>query len=203
MLFRETVAPSTWDLLCQISDLNSLNSFSLAGGTALSLQIGHRISYDLDFFMKGEMSNELILENLEKTGKIEIVSQSNRILVLLINDIKVDFIRHPYTSVEAHFSDNKIRFLGLKDIGAMKLHAIAGRGRKRDFVDLYFLLKQFSLKELLHFYSQRFFDGNELMVLRSLSFFNDADIDPEISYIREEISWQEIKKSILEQVISF
>jgi Nucleotidyl transferase AbiEii toxin, Type IV TA system len=203
MLFRETIAPSTWELLCQISDLKSLNSFSLAGGTALSLQIGHRISYDLDFFMKGEMSNELILENLEKLGKIEIVSQSNRILVLLINNIKVDFIRHPYPSIEEPLNYHKIRLLGLKDIGAMKLHAIAGRGRKRDFVDIHFILKQYSLKELCHFYSKRFFDGNELMVIRSLSFFDDADIDPEITYIGEEIRWEVIKQSIIDQVFSY
>lgn len=197
MLFRETIANSTWDLLLQISNIKALNHFSLAGGTSLSLQIGHRISYDLDFFMQGEMPNELILEALEKIGKIEILSQSNRILVLLINDIKVDFIRHPYPSLEESIFEDHIRLVGLKDIGAMKLHAIAGRGRKRDFVDLYFLLRQFRLEELCNYYSQRFYDGNVLMVLRSLSFFKDADLDPEVTFIKETIDWAEIKQSII------
>ena len=197
MLFRETIAKSTWDLLLQISNIKALNDFSLAGGTSLSLQIGHRISYDLDFFMQGEMPNEMILETLEKIGKIEIISQTTRILVLLIDDVKVDFIRHPYPSIEESIFEDNIRLVGLKDIGAMKLHAIAGRGRKRDFVDLYFLLNHFSLKELCSYYSQRFFDGNELMVIRSLSFFKDADLDPDITYVKENIDWEEIKQGII------
>jgi predicted nucleotidyltransferase component of viral defense system len=202
MLFRETIANSTWDLLLQISNLKALNDFSLAGGTSLSLQIGHRISYDLDFFMQGEMPNEIILEALEKLGKVEIISQTTRILVLLIDNVKVDFIRHPYTSIEESIFEDNIRLVGLKDIGAMKLHAIAGRGRKRDFVDLYFLLNHFSLMELCSFYSKRFFDGNELMVIRSLSFFKDADLDPDITYIKKSIDWEEIKQGITRSIKS-
>jgi hypothetical protein len=90
----------------------------------------------------------------------------------------------------------------LKDIAAMKLHAIAGRGRRRDFVDLFFLLKRFSLKEIIAFYSRRFFDGNELMVVRSLSFFDDAESDPDVVYVSETVSWDEIKHSIHKAITS-
>ena len=79
----------------------------------------------------------------------------------------------------------------------MKLAAIAGRGTKKDFVDLYFLLKEFSLKELLDFYSQKYNDGNIFMVLRSLNYFEDADKD-DIQMIKN-VSWEDIKNNITEQ----
>jgi predicted nucleotidyltransferase component of viral defense system len=189
-------------LLERLSSIEELNKFTLAGGTALALQIGHRISYDLDFFLQGDLSNEMILHAIENTGKLEIISQSPRILVLLMNNIKVDFIRHPYSSIESPVLEQNLRLSGLKDIAAMKLHAIAGRGRRRDFVDLYFLLKRFSLKEIIAFYSRRFFDGNELMVVRSLSFFDDAESDPDVVYVSETVSWDEIKHSIHKAITS-
>jgi predicted nucleotidyltransferase component of viral defense system len=202
MLYQQTLAPETLSLLEKLSSIQELNNFTLAGGTALSLQIGHRISYDLDFFLQGDLSNEMILQAIENTGKIEIVSQSPRILVLLINNIKVDFIRHPYPSIQSPTLEQNLRLSGLKDIAAMKLHAIAGRGRRRDFVDLFFLLKRFSLKEIIAFYSRRFFDGNELMVVRSLSFFDDAESDPDVVYVSETVSWDEIKHSIHKAITS-
>lgn len=183
-------------MLQLISANPELHQFYLAGGTALALQIGHRISCDLDFFSNQNMSNDEIISTIEDYGKVEIVSQSKRILVLLLNNIKVDFVRHPYSLLEPVRLIDKLRLAGLKEIGAMKLHAIAGRGRKRDFIDLFFLLKVYSLRELLSAYRAKFFDGNELMVLRSLNYFDDAEADPDILYINESIDWIEIKEGI-------
>ena len=86
-----------------------------------------------------------------------------------------------------------------KDIAAMKLSAISGRGSKKDFVDIYFLLKQFTLKELIEFYTQKYFDGSEYLVLKSLTYFNDADTDVDVNLI-EDISWEEVKGKILDTV---
>jgi len=81
----------------------------------------------------------------------------------------------------------------------MKLSAISGRGSKKDFVDIYFLLKQFTLKELIEFYTQKYFDGSEYLVLKSLTYFNDADTDVDVNLI-EDISWEEVKGKILDTV---
>lgn len=200
MLFRETIAESTWALLQKLSEYQELESYALAGVTALALQIGHRISYDLDFFGNDDRSNEDLLAILENSGKLEVISQSKRVLVLLVNNIKVDFVRHPYQLLDPIFYSEGLRLTSLRDIGAMKLHAIAGRGKRRDFTDLYFLLRHFSLAELLDAYKQKIFDGNELMVLRSLTYFEDAESDPEAVYIGQPVDWAEIKAGIIAEV---
>lgn len=200
MLFRETLAPETWNLFVQLSESVLLKDFYLAGGTALALQMGHRKSYDLDFFQQGALKNEDILEGLSGFEKLEIVAQSPRILVLMINNIKVDFVRHPYPLIDPLNTEGSLRLAAPKDIAAMKLHAVAGRGRKRDFTDLYFLLEKFTLKEMLSFYSLKYKDGNELMVIRSLCYFGDADADPEINFTGQTVNWMTIKETIAKAV---
>jgi hypothetical protein len=83
-----------------------------------------------------------------------------------------------------------------KDIGAMKLSAIAGRGSKKDFIDFYFLLQLYKLDELLAFYKEKYVDGSEMMVLRSLTYFDDAD-QQEMPKMFSSISWKEVKLNIL------
>lgn len=197
MLFRETIAEKTWELLQSISSYPDLEDYYLAGGTALALQFGHRLSYDLDFFAQDDRTNEEIISIIEGSGKIEVVAQTKRVLVMLINNIKVDFVRHPYSLLDPLVHEEKLRLASLRDIGAMKLHAIAGRGRKRDFTDLYFLLQHFTLEELMGAYKQKIFYGNELMVLRSLTYFGDAETDPEIVFVGPSVEWSEIKSSIV------
>ncbi|MCU0392274.1 MAG: nucleotidyl transferase AbiEii/AbiGii toxin family protein [Thermoflexibacter sp.] len=81
----------------------------------------------------------------------------------------------------------------------MKLAAIAGRGRKRDFIDIFFLLQTFSFEEIMDFYNQKFADGNELMVARSLSYFDDADQDTDLNLLKKA-DWEMIKSQISQQV---
>lgn len=89
--------------------------------------------------------------------------------------------------------------LSTRDIAAMKLNAIAGRGSKKDFIDLYFLLKEFTLEEILSFYEKKFNDGSIFMVQKSLTYFDDADFQLEpIMY--KEFNWEECKKTILNEV---
>ena len=81
----------------------------------------------------------------------------------------------------------------------MKLAAIVGRGRKRDFTDLYFLLQEYSLRELLDFYNQKYVDGAEMMVVRSLTYFGDAE-DDTIPELLQIITWETVKHTILQAV---
>jgi len=85
-----------------------------------------------------------------------------------------------------------------KDIAAMKLNAIAGRGSKKDFIDLYFLLKEFSLREIMDFYNQKYHDGSEFMALKSLAYFEDANLQPEPKMFKD-FDWEKCKKHILEE----
>ena len=155
----------------------------------------NRVSFDLDFF--GNYSKEIstIIEILNKRFNVHIVKQSANIIILSINDIKIDFVNYSYPLIHNLIHENDVRLLNIKDIAAMKLNAICGRGKKRDFIDLYFLLKSFSLKEMIPFYNNKFTDGSEAMVLRSLSYFKDADEEEDIILFTKE-KWDKIKENI-------
>jgi hypothetical protein len=172
-----------------------LIGFNLAGGTALALQIGHRKSIDLDFFGARPIDKDEIIGLLEPLGDLQLLQHTRNILILNINGVKVDFVNYKYPWMRAIQIVEDIRLASLPDIGAMKLGAIAGRGKKRDFTDLYFLLQQFTLSELLGFYREKYPDGNEFLVLRSLTFFEDAEEDQKLELF-EKADWSEVKQTI-------
>jgi len=195
MLQYHTVEPGTLGLLKDIMAIPELIGFSLAGGTALALQIGHRKSIDLDFFGARPIDIDEIVGLLEPLGNLQLLQHTRNILILNINGVKVDFVNYKYPWLRAIQIVEDIRLASLPDIGAMKLGAIAGRGKKRDFTDLYFLLQQFTLSELLGFYREKYPDGNEFLVLRSLTFFDDAEEDQKLELF-EKADWLEVKRTI-------
>jgi hypothetical protein len=168
----------------------------LVGGTALALQTGHRKSIDLDLF--GEINFEeidpvQIFGGFEQVGTIK---RSKNINILSINGIKVDFVNYSYPWLQDQIVEEGIRIAGKHDIAAMKLAAVTGRGTRKDFVDLFYLLKEFDLRELVRFYNQKYFDGSEYLVLKSLTYFDDAEEDLELEMLKP-VSWEGIKEYIL------
>lgn len=161
----------------------------------MALQLGHRESYDLDLFSRVDFSTEEILFFLEGAFRANLVSKSRHILITMIEEVKVDCVFHPYTFKHALIIEDGIRLLHIEDIAAMKISAIAGRGRKRDFYDLYFLLDQFSLLELLDFYSEKYGESSVFHALRSLTYFEDAESDAD-PIIFKQVDWQTIKRRI-------
>ena len=199
MLHRKTVATTTLDILKQIIDIPELSAFNLVGGTSLALQIGHRMSYDLDFFGHRPFETQEILDLLKPVGQVRMMSQSKNILILNVEGVKVDFVNYRYPVINPILHIEGLRLLGLPDIAAMKLAAIAGRGRKRDFIDVYFLLKQYTLSQLFDFYNAKYEDGSIFMVSRSLTYFDDADKDEE-AILFKKAPWQKVKETILKEV---
>lgn len=195
MLQHHTVEPGTLGLLKDIMAIPELIGFNLAGGTALALQIGHRKSIDLDFFGARPIDMDEIVSLLEPLGDLRLLQHTRNILILNIKGVKVDFVNYKYPWLRAIQIVEDIRLASLPDIGAMKLGAIAGRGKKRDFTDLYFLLQQFTMSELLGFYREKYQDGNEFLVLRSLTFFEDAEEDQKLELF-EKADWSEVKQTI-------
>ena len=132
-------------------------------------------------------------------GKVTTLKSSQNILILDIDNIKVDFVNYRYLPLKPIKIIDGIRLLSTTDIGAMKLAAIVGRGRKRDFTDLYFLLQAYNLRQLLDFYNEKYFDGSEMMVVRSLTYFEDAENDT-VPELLEIVSWETVKDTILKAV---
>ena len=195
MLFFETVDAETVNLLERLQQLPALSALRLVGGTSLALQIGHRKSIDLDLFGTITADEYEVAEQLEKLGKITILRKSKNINIYLINGIKVDIVNYQYKWLENSMYDSGLILADTKDVSAMKLAAITGRGTKKDFIDLFFLLNKYSLQQMLDFYTQKYNDGSEFLVLKSLSYFEDADLD-ENPVMLKTLHWDTVKSTI-------
>lgn len=178
-------------------------SWYLAGGTALALQMGHRRSVDLDFFcpLKTFKPQEVISQLPENSWKPHIVKEGT--LYGTIHEAKVSFIAYPFFVPKesfVHYGD--IPVLRLSDIAVMKIIAISQRGKKRDFIDLYWLLHhgehlQTVLQKLPAQYPSVAHDYYHL--LKSLTFFDDAEGDP-MPTLYFKANWNEIKAYFRKEV---
>lgn len=196
MLHTTTVYPATLELLRELMKLPALEGFNLAGGTALALQIGHRISVDLDFFGDVDFEGITILDSLRDIAEIKIINQSRAILILNVNGIKVDFVRYRYPLLHPVREMDGVRLFSILDIGSMKLAAITNRGRKRDFFDLFFIMRAYSLRHLLEAYNAKYSDGSEFLVRKSLVYFEDAEEDDIPSVFDKSVTWPIVKRTI-------
>ena len=114
---------------------------------------------------------------------------------MLLNGIKTDIVNYSYPWIGELLQKDDLRLAHTKDIAAMKLAAITGRGSKKDFVDLFFLLQTYSLAEMMKMYGEKYTDGSEFMVLKSLVYFEDAE-EEEMPEMLMPVSWSAIKKTI-------
>jgi Nucleotidyl transferase AbiEii toxin, Type IV TA system len=200
MLQTHTVVPDLLELLKKIMSEKLFSDFNLVGGTSLSLQMGHRNSIDIDLFGNSEINFELFIEKLSEYGEVKVAQSTKNILITKINDIKVDFVNYKYPLLTECLFEDTIRMASKTDIAAMKLNAIAGRGSKKDFIDLYFLLNEFTLKDILSFYEEKFSDGSVFMVQKSLTYFEDADLQLQPQMFLD-FDWETCKQKIIEEVV--
>lgn len=201
MLYTATVAPNTLGLLEDLMQKPYLQGFNLVGGTSLSLQIGHRISLDLDMFSTEPFeSSELKSQLADDFPTLQVVMERTNALICIINEVKVDFIRFKYGFIYPVVLENKIRLTNIKDIASMKLDAISGRGKKKDFFDLYFLLKQFSLPELLALYQAKYHHTTIFHVIKSINFFEEAEEENDPVVLDKNVSWAKVKKLINKEI---
>ncbi|RLD56450.1 MAG: hypothetical protein DRJ05_11320, partial [Bacteroidetes bacterium] len=160
MLHYKTINSPTLGLLRQLLEIPEFQNLRLVGGTSLALQIGHRKSIDLDLFGQLKTDEFEISKILSSIGDSILLHKTPNIFIYTINEIKVDIVNYPYHWIEDVLKDDNLNLAGKKDISAMKLAAITGRGSKKDFIDLYFLLQEFSLERILSFYQEKYYDGS-------------------------------------------
>lgn len=183
-----------------ISKLASLVSsqFYLAGGTALALQIGHRISIDFDFFTKadfGDMSRMQLFNQLRSVGSIEYVENKEGTLHVRLNKVHLSFFHYPYKVLRPLIVWQGIKLAQLEDIAPMKLNAILGRGSKKDFIDLFFIAKKIGFKEIFELSLKKFPKqmAFHLHVVRALVYFKDANLEP-MPRMLMDVDWRVVKK---------
>jgi predicted nucleotidyltransferase component of viral defense system len=202
MLFYETIHAQTLGLLKKLQSEDLFSNLRLVGGTSLALQIGHRISVDIDLFGDLKCDNITLNNTLKSLAQYRIIQQTENIHIYNIENIKVDVVNYPYPWLQAPVTKDGLTLAAIEDIAAMKLAAITGRGSKKDFIDLYFLLQRFSLEELLHLYSKKYNEGSVFMVLRSLAYFDDAE-EELMPKMFVDIKWEKVKETIIDKLKSF
>ncbi len=202
----EAVTPITLQLIKDLSKQDFVKDFHLAGGTALALQIGHRLSVDLDFFSLSEFNPRSWLNKLGKLGEVSNIQIGESNLLCFINGVKVEFIyfayppKHPYTEMLG------LKLLDPVDIGMLKLLAIVGRNRKKDILDLYCIDKDvMPLKKLFQEFISSFDEGDINLLKQVELLFDEKQIEKsEMPVMLREVEWKEaylhVKRVIGEEI---
>lgn len=188
-----------------LKDLEFLNKyeFYLAGGTALAIQIGHRTSLDMDFYTKKEFDTRKLIEDFNKRfEKVQEIYIAENTLSLEVNDIEISFFKYQYSLVKPLKKEENIFIASLEDIAAMKIIAISQRGIKRDFIDIYFLMRFLGLNNILELTKKKYPSFNIYVGLQGIVYFKDADNDIKENRFQllKRVNWQEVKDYILEEV---
>lgn len=178
--------------------------FYLAGGTGLALQVGHRDSIDFDFFVEAAFDTTALRNLLESTFSghtIVFTQQEKDTLSCLVDDsIQLSFLGYPYSLVAPLVPTEYFPIASIKDIGCMKLSAIIGRSVEKDYVDLYFILKQISLTELLALSEQKHASLDAALILKSLIYFDDILREPILYKEGHNVSLEEVQNFLTETV---
>ncbi len=204
MLHYNTIEKPTLELLKKLQQTPIFSDLRLVGGTSMALQIGHRISVDLDLFGNLDADEIAISNALSGYADTQIFrcanqqiseSANTRIRKSAKKAKKANLVNYPYPWLNELVVKDNLKLAAIKDIAAMKIAAVTGRGSKKDFVDIYFLLKQMTLIDILNAYDQKFQDGSRFMALKSLIYFEDAEED-EMPLMIKPLTWQEVKNTI-------
>ena len=195
---RKVIPASTEASLCALRDARLLDRFYLAGGTGLALQFGHRLSLDLDFFAKEQFDEEMLLQGVQALDGFALVAKAPHTLHATVQKTKVSFLGYAYPVLFPTKPFLEVAVADPRDIACMKVSAVAGRGTKRDFVDLYLCAKQYGLKEILRLFDQKFAQTHfsRIHILKSLTFFSDAEKDP-MPHMLVPLDWDTVKQFFL------
>lgn len=200
MLQTSTVKESTLELLKRLQAEPLLATTRLVGGTALSLQIGHRESEDLDLFSVEPLEGMLVLKMLvDKYGFMPTVVDENT-LKGFIQGVKIDVMYHPFPWLEPAIEEDGIRIATKTDIAAMKMHAIINSGKRpKDFVDVAFLSMHYSYNQIKALLLKRYPAYDPIMADKAVIYFGDIDelLIPEIKMLGYEFDFGRIKNRII------
>ncbi len=191
MLCFDAIPDSVRALLADLVPHPALADFSLGGGTSLALRFGHRLSVDLDFFTLQEFSPEVIFENLQLVDAI-IISRAANSLTVDVGGVKLDLLRHCYPRLAPNDKLDAITLVSLPDLAAMKLNALTNRGSKKDFYDLAELLNHFTIGQMIDFFTNKYHAMDAFTVIRSLAWFEDAELEPDPISLTG-LTWSQVK----------
>lgn len=194
-MFEQVLPGNTKAILALLEKSEIIQKAYLAGGTALSLQLGHRISYDLDFFTQEEFDEQMLLPEIKKISNFQLEKIAWRTILGKFKEVRFSIFYYKYPLLYVVKKFGMVKIADIRDIAAMKIGAVASRGTKRDFVDLYFICKEaVSLPEAIQLYDKKYKNlaATGLHIMKSLVYFNDAEPD-EMPRMLKPCKWEEVK----------
>ncbi len=201
----EVIDKNRYDILEKIVQKVSLKRYYLAGGTALALQTGIRESFDFDFFVQTEFDENLLIQELEEIGEIEVTVCRRGTVHAILNGVQITFLHFENNLVEDKVTTEDLQGLylaSIKDIAIMKLIAISQRGTKKDFFDLYFICNNFdiTIKDILDLLDKKYDKNkiNYLHIIQSLAYFEDAE-DENLPKVFIDYNWETIKNYYIKE----
>ncbi|MCD6423477.1 MAG: nucleotidyl transferase AbiEii/AbiGii toxin family protein [Elusimicrobia bacterium] len=181
------------------------NSFYLAGGTGLAVQIGHRNSIDFDLFSSSNQlkfkDRERIKRQLRKFDGLRVIFEEDNILDVSLTDVRISFFYYPYRLVKSFLTSGKIKVASMEDIALMKLAAIISRGSRKDFIDLYFIIREYiPLKNLFRMAKRKYPEVYDfsILALKGLTFFKDAEKE-KMPLMFKKVRWKKIKDFFIQE----
>jgi hypothetical protein len=204
-MFEKVLSKNAKNTLAVLGKSELFKNSYLAGGTALALQIGHRHSYDFDFFSRKEFDEKILIQRLQSLlpdFQLEKIAWGT--ILGYIKDVRFSLFFYKYPLLFKPHKFLEINVADIRDIAPMKIAAIADRGTKRDFIDLYFITavrKVLTIEQVLELYGQKFkvLQQNKAHILKSLVYFVDAEKD-KMSQMIEKINWKMVKKFFEKEV---
>ncbi len=197
-MFPEAVAGRARAVLLTLGGAEPLAGFYLAGGTAVALHYGHRLSHDLDLFTPEPFSPEELAGELRRLGRFELDRTAAGTIAGTLDGIRLALFHFPYPLLDEPDRISGVRVARPRDLGAMKLSAIAQRGARRDFIDLYWILdRSHPLDDLLAAYTRKFGASERAIahLVRSLAWFDDAEAEP-MPRLLVAADWEGIKRRL-------
>ena len=167
----------------------------------MALQLGYRVSVDLDLFCNTDFDENRLSDYLEREYHLDTDFIDRTTVKGEIEGVKIDCIAHCYPWIGQPFVEDGIRLASLHDICAMKLNAIAGNGtRIKDFIDVAYLSSHFSLSQMLGFYEEKY-HANALIPLKAIVFFDDVNTNEPVRMSNgKKLQWRAIQKRRINMV---
>jgi hypothetical protein len=175
------VLPDRWSqAAADLTTLFVLDGFYLAGGTGLALQLGHRRSVDLDLFRESEFASADLRDRMRSLDGLQKLETARGTVHAQLHDVKISFLHYPYPLLFGVGRFEALDVADPRDIACMKLEAVANRGSRRDFVDLYLAATIYGLPQLLDWFGQKYASArySRTHLFKALTYFADAETDP-------------------------
>jgi len=213
-VFEDALSKKAQAILSRLSAYLTEWCFYLAGGSGLALQIGHRLSEDLDFFRQETFDTQRLSRLLEdQGGNLRYILQEQHTLIVEYEDVHLSFFQYGVPLIFPVLMVMGIPVADWRDIVAEKFKTLSQRGSKKDFYDFYdfydlyeiFAFGHLTIQDGTGFFKKRFENTgiNLYHVLRSLTFFEDAQDDPEPRLLLHNYEWKEVKEFFKDHIREF